>query len=1029
MNRILNIIFILCALSLLCYGSHTKQDKIRVRWNLAIMAVASSPDNLSDDHNSKGDQAAIDGDYDTYWDEEDDQKGYRLRLTFPKPQDIDRITLVGHSHHSFAPKAIRLVADEKNEVTACKEMVYKNNFFEAQFKTVQATVFDLFIDEYYHRSPCIRELGLYSPNVEDVPKERVESWKKEPNITLKSGIHHLIVERSSLDESIYVTARQVEAPIFNKGAVWVIPETHCDQAWVSTPEKCQEIGSKIILQALDLIKKYPEYRFSMECLVFLRGFARRHPARIEELLARMKEGKFAWGATYNMPYEGLSLGEGLVREYYLGRKWLKQTYCLDTSTVWNNDTPGHTFQHPQIMKKAGVEQIIISGFRPREGGQQLPRVLFYYGSPDGSRVLAYAIPEDYFGWQQMRGGYKDMLAKLPKWIETYHKVFVKEKNPPHIAFSDGGDLLSPDERVIKGVNEWNQKGNSPKIQFGTGPEFLETIKKHLKDTPTLTGEIPNPWAYIHAPCHVEAGIAGKEAEIALFEAELYAALAHIKTKKPWPAKELERLWEQRVFALDHNWGGNKGKETDRIYLDGLIEARDQARAIRNEAALHLSIMLGKQTSNRILVFNSSAWTRSGIVKIAKSDVPEAKDAKGAIVDSEGQVAPTLVSKDQIEFQVISVPAFGYKEYMWNKEASANKVSNPPKADQEGLESERLKIKVGQGGLLSVEDKLLKKELIDVNERLWGELLLYQNYADDVRPHDANRKLLERSSKQLIKDKSWENKPGRASYQWTVEGKEYTAKCTLSILSSRPEDLFYRIELVWGGTIQRELRAAFPARLDKPYKRYYDVPFGVVEIGKEFECKFKEFREVGSFYHVEDAGRGWTLGTTATVYHLEQQELQVPTAEAVLLATLVSCGDKNYRYDQKGTHVFDFVLRAGQDRYSTSRAGEELLKPLWGAVVPAVQKPSSASDSFFKISEEIRLSAIKLSDDGKGLIFRLFDTEGQHRKVSIQFSEEVKKAFLTRITEEDPTPIDAKGKHIDLKMTPYSIDTFMFHFFE
>jgi alpha-mannosidase len=106
-------------------------------------------------------------------------------------------------------------------------------------------------------------------------------------------------------------------------------------------------------------------------------------------------------------------------------------------------------------------------------------------------------------------------------------------------------------------------------------------------------------------------------------------------------------------------------------------------------------------------------------------------------------------------------------------------------------------------------------------------------------------------------------------------------------------------------------------------------------------------------------------------------------------------------------------------------GEELLKPLWGIVEKPVQSESLPSDSLLKVSGDISVSAVKMSDDGKGLVVRVFETEGREGEVVLELPVEVGQVFRTKITEEDPVEIGGKGKKLSLKVGTQSIETWLF----
>jgi len=128
--------------------------------NLALGAAASSPDDIDSDGAASGDQAAIDGDLATYWDEVDNQPLYRLRITFPTPQTVSALRITGYQQHAYAPKDFDLICDEK-VVRSVKDAWYENNQFAVTFPPTTCTTLELSITGHYGLSPAIRELEVF----------------------------------------------------------------------------------------------------------------------------------------------------------------------------------------------------------------------------------------------------------------------------------------------------------------------------------------------------------------------------------------------------------------------------------------------------------------------------------------------------------------------------------------------------------------------------------------------------------------------------------------------------------------------------------------------------------------------------------------------------------------------------------------------------------------------------------------------------------------------------------------------------
>jgi type 1 glutamine amidotransferase/HEAT repeat protein len=128
--------------------------------NIAPQGVASSPDDLEKDGQAGGDQAAIDGNPQTYWDEADGAKLYRLVVTFAEPRRVSALSILGYQHHQFAPRDFEVLCDGV-PVRKIENAQYSENLLVLNVPETSARAVELRITGYYGGSPAIRELGIF----------------------------------------------------------------------------------------------------------------------------------------------------------------------------------------------------------------------------------------------------------------------------------------------------------------------------------------------------------------------------------------------------------------------------------------------------------------------------------------------------------------------------------------------------------------------------------------------------------------------------------------------------------------------------------------------------------------------------------------------------------------------------------------------------------------------------------------------------------------------------------------------------
>ena len=165
--------------------------------------------------------------------------------------------------------------------------------------------------------------------------------------------------------SPYTETRSLHVPAYHRsyfegGTFNILETSHQDLGFVDTQAKMAEFRcDKVILPAMKLMKEFPEFRYSMESTVYVQEFMERYPEKVAELAQYMREGRFAFGASYVQMLEAHVGPEKLVRQFYLGRRWLRKEFPgVDTHYYVKTDPEQLTLQMPQILVKAGVKYFI-----------------------------------------------------------------------------------------------------------------------------------------------------------------------------------------------------------------------------------------------------------------------------------------------------------------------------------------------------------------------------------------------------------------------------------------------------------------------------------------------------------------------------------------------------------------------------------------------------------------------------------------------------------------------------------------------
>ncbi|MEH6680362.1 MAG: glycosyl hydrolase-related protein [Sediminicola sp.] len=834
--------------------------------------------------------------------------------------------------------------------------------------------------------------------------------------------------------------------LFKKGTFHIISSSHQDIAWMDTPEYCRhERVNDIIAPALDIMKSDEDYHFGMEQALNLKEFIEEFPDRKAEVIERYKEGRFSWGATYNQPYEGMQMGEQLIREMYFGKLWIKNNFNgIEEETAFNTDVPGRTLQFPQILAKSGVDNLFVS--RMREG--------FYdWHSPDGSSVLTYT-PGNY-GWAVLF--YKlfeedaiEAMVKLQNRVEMWSEYYREHNLPPHFAIVLSNDAAGPvDHGDI--VTEWNkivsQTGAGiPILKHSTVTGFLAEIDRPDAKFEFLEGERPNLWAYIHGPGHHKAITASRKAGRMLPSAEIFGTIDALldSSFEKYPANELSKAFEESIYP-DHGWGGKNGDITDSIFRDKLEFAADEAEKLLTNSLSSISADIKTEHKNAVVVYNDLSWNRSGMatVEIENADLYYVQDENGKTVPS--QISTS--NNGQIQFYAADIPSIGYSTFYLkkgNKKTMVDKLVAP-----NSLTNPFYTVHLGNGGIEYLFDHEMKREILNTTRFAGGDILtLGYNGNGAGEFTQITEPNMEGYDKMSGHNATWAVKEDGAVFTEYVNSADFEhVQVTQRIrVHHQEKKIDFFIDLLnWDGTHNREFRFALPLKMEGSTIKY-EVPLAIAEVGKS---EMKEApggwawggsydqkpvtihpREVMNFISSSKDDLAVTMATDVALADWidpTREAVDYTVLQGILLASHKSCHGEGNWYHQTGDHHFQFSMKShGPNDQTSYEFGTGSNHPF--RTILKMDRDTSgklpAELSFFNVSEPmVRISTIKKSEADDQVIIRLVEMEGKDSQPTIRMSMPFKNIVLTNLIEEEMEKLEGSGNNFKVNMGHNAIETY------
>ena len=836
---------------------------------------------------------------------------------------------------------------------------------------------------------------------------------------------------------------------FGKGKIHIICSSHQDIAWMNTPDSCREERiHDIIIPALNQIDKNPDFRFEMEQTLNLMEVLDAVPSEKQRIIDAGKKGQFTWGATFNQPYEGLESGEQLVRQTYLGRKWIKDNLPgMDALAAYNIDVPGRTPQIPQILEKSGIRYLVIS--RMKEG-------FYNWYSPDGSKVLTYS-PGNY-GWallvyQYFEGDVVTAFQKLNAVLKNWDDYYRERNLPP-----DYGVVISTDAGGPKDytpiINEWNEIAQSsglaiPVLKHSTVEEFLHEIDVPGVRFDSISGERPDLWLYIHGPAHYQAISAKKSAGVTLPAAEIFSSFNSVVNsgKSQVPVNELSKGWYNSIYP-DHGWGGKNGEITDSIFRESLEEADKTGKKIIEQSLNSLVAEIDTKKPDAIVVFNDLSWSRSGVVSV---EITGRKSTDLIVTDWAGtRVASSIKTIDgklMLSFTADNVPSLGYKTW-YLKKGQAGNFKTEVINGSNFCENRFYRIELGNGGITALYDKEGDRQVLYTTKYSGGDILHFgyngNGAGEFVRITPVNYEGYESLS---MKSQQW--KLVSASELSSV----FEAKASMSNFTVIQRVIVYhqvkKIDVEydipdWPGIHNRQIRAVFPLAMNEAQVTY-DVPMGIVNVGKDelnmaprgwsWEGTYRQMpreihpREIENFVSASNSDFGFTMSTNLAVADWidpGRESVDYPVLQGIMLSSHKSCHYLGNWYHQKGSHSFRFTISSHKTGWQNgSQSGVEGNHPLIAIIRDKPGKGDLPSElSFVKVSSPlVRVTTIKKADNGNGFIMRFVNMESTDRQVDISIWRPAEGLIKTNLIEEDINDTGQKGKDLKINIGKSSVETF------
>ncbi len=206
-------------------------------------------------------------------------------------------------------------------------------------------------------------------------------------------------DQAAFDASLKAAQSKLEVlkPYMSQFTIKAVGNSHIDMAWLWPETETVEVVRNTFRTALDLMREYPDFKFTASTAQAYVWMEEKYPAIFQEIEQRVKEGRWEIvGGMWVEPDLNMPDGESLVRQILYGKRYFKQKFGVDVNIGWNPDSFGYNAQLPQIYKRAGIDYFVTQKLLWAHEFTTFPYRLFWWQAPDGTRMMTY-FPSTYSG--------------------------------------------------------------------------------------------------------------------------------------------------------------------------------------------------------------------------------------------------------------------------------------------------------------------------------------------------------------------------------------------------------------------------------------------------------------------------------------------------------------------------------------------------------------------------------------------------------------------------------------------------------
>ncbi|WP_373545201.1 alpha-mannosidase [Chamaesiphon sp.] len=439
-------------------------------------------------------------------------------------------------------------------------------------------------------------------------------------------------------------------------SIQLLGHAHLDMAWLWEVAETWEVAERTFRSSLSLQQLFPDLTFCHSTPALYEWMEIHQPDVFTGICQQVQMGKWEIvGGMWIEPDLNLISGESIARQIIYGQAYNQSRFGALTRVAWLPDTFGFCWQLPQLLKQGRIDYFVTQKFLWNDTNQ-FPHQLFWWESPDGSRVLSLMSSPIGEGIDPLK-----MIDYACGW-QTNTGI-----NESLYLFGVGDHGGGPTRDMLEIADRWSKSDVFPDLEFTTAVKYLDKLASRADSQllPVWKNEL---YLEFHRGCfttHADQKRSNRQCEDLLYQAELWSSIACIVTDRDYPVDlnlQIEIAWKQTLFNQFHDI--IPGTAIAPVYVTANQGWEDVERVTTQIISHALSEICDRiilptppvAGAIAVVIFNALNWERTEVIKYPLNST----DLAWQVFDADGILLPSQSSAEHILFLAADLPSVGYR---------------------------------------------------------------------------------------------------------------------------------------------------------------------------------------------------------------------------------------------------------------------------------------------------------------------------------------------------------------------------------